>query len=213
MESYPNNSFVARTNQGPTNQKPQSRKEMSDRLVKPVSANVKTKSFTRRFRESFVAGNFSTVVDYVIFDVIIPSAQNLFVDSLNAGAQGMIYGSNRRATNDKFGSSVNKTSYSSLYADKKRREETRGPRTPTNRFDFDQYVWDNREDAEQAMSNLLILLDEYGSVTVSDFFSQVNSGDRPYTDESWGWTNLAAAKVERSREGWYLSLPSPKALD
>lgn len=202
-DKYPNNSYRLKSKEE------QKTKPKADPIAKPI---IRKKAFGRRVKDSVIEGSFDAVWEYVFFDVIIPTVQNLLVDTFNESIRGLVYGSSRRASPPAVTSG--KTNYKSFYSGVKDStvEGRTVVRTPTKKFDFDQFAFPTREEAEEILTNLMLAIEEYGSVTVADLMDRLELNNRPYTDNNWGWTDLTQAKTVHVREGWIIDFPEPKAL-
>ena len=67
-------------------------------------------------------------------------------------------------------------------------------------------TFQTRYDAQDILDGMLRIVDSYGSVSVADM---LELADEPYTwkDNQYGWVNLAAAYITRTREGYKTILP------
>ena len=67
--------------------------------ISPVvsSSAVRRKNlFERQFKETFVAGDVRTAIQYVIFDVLLPAAKDMVVEAGSQGIEKLIFGDSRR---------------------------------------------------------------------------------------------------------------------
>lgn len=78
-------------------------------------------------------------------------------------------------------------------------------------FDFGEIILDNRGEGLEIIERLRDIIDKYEVATVSDLYDLASISSN-YTDNDWGWDNLAEANVQRVREGYALILPQPKSL-
>jgi uncharacterized protein YerC len=77
---------------------------------------------------------------------------------------------------------------------------------------FDEVILPTRREAEEVLDFLHDLLTRYETVSVSDLYELVGETGN-FTDEKWGWTDLAGASVSRVRDGYLLNLPRPVPID
>lgn len=66
----------------------------------------------------------------------------------------------------------------------------------------------SRAEAEDVLSAMLALIDQYDLVRLAEFYQMVHMTP-DHTDYSWGWEDLGGAKVVHSHGAYYLDLPQP----
>lgn len=71
---------------------------------------------------------------------------------------------------------------------------------------YKKAVFDNRRQAEEVLSKMGELIDQYGCVTIADLLDLVGE-DTMRMDKDYGWTNLADAEVVRVDDKYRLKLP------
>lgn len=112
--------------------------------------------------------------------------------------------------------------YNSIY-DAKRRKRSRGSskrstrRTDSSRkdvYDYKEFPFDCREDAEEVRKDLKDILRQYEVVSVADFYRhELVNLDYSHADEKFGWEDLGAAYVSKGRGGkYYLNLPKAREI-
>lgn len=112
--------------------------------------------------------------------------------------------------------------YNSIY-DAKRRKRGRGGskrsarRTDSSRkdvYDYKEFPFDCREDAEEVRKDLKDILRQYEVVSVADFYRhELVNLDYSHADEKFGWEDLGAAYVSKGRGGkYYLNLPKAREI-
>lgn len=69
----------------------------------------------------------------------------------------------------------------------------------------------SRSDAEEVLTQLRALLNDYGFVTVSDLYDLVGITSK-ITDNKYGWTDLKTAVIKGVRTGYLLDLPIPQEI-
>lgn len=74
--------------------------------------------------------------------------------------------------------------------------------------------FDTRMAAERTLTILkAAYLEKYGVATIADL-KEISGLRAPYSDNDYGWTNLAFARVYRARDGkFYLDLPDAMPID
>ena len=155
------------------------------------SAVRRKRSLRRQFKETFVAGDARTAIQYVIFDVLLPAAKDMVVEAGSQGIEKLIFGDSRR------------------------RGSTRPPSGPTGHISYNRYsmgsrqtgpkeqlvgrpelgiismrlFWMNEHEAEEVIDRLFDLVDRYESASVADLYELVGLA-AVHTDNKWGWTIL-----------------------
>jgi hypothetical protein len=195
-----------------------SRKSAPDgKNISPVvsgSAVRRKRSLRKQFKETFVAGDARTAIQYVIFDVLLPAAKDMVVEAGSQGIEKLIYGESRRrgVTRPPSGPtghiSYNRYSMGSRQTGPQR-AISRQART---RHNFDEIVLDERHEAEEVIDRLFDLVSRYESASVADLYELVGLA-AVHTDNKWGWTDLHGAGVTRVRGGYLLDLPEPEPFD
>lgn len=83
--------------------------------------------------------------------------------------------------------------------------------------DISQVIFDSQKEAANVLHSLADILDQYGSVTVGDFYDEAGFNDLCYSNIRYGWKNLGDAYVFQVRDGhsvkWSISLPDPIKLE
>lgn len=181
------------------------------KIEKVIQGKVVTRKKTlgRKFGDLFLGDSSGGVMSYVVNDILIPAMKSTVSDMVCGGVE-MLLGTTRgsRSRRDKGKSYV---SYSSYY--KSDRDERREPSMRNRtRHDFDDIILDSRGEAEEVLSHLVDLTEDYGMATVSDLYDLVGMTGS-FTDNKYGWTNLSNATITRVRDGYLIDLPKTSLLD
>lgn len=183
--------------------------DVVDSPVKIV--NTKERSVFRRLGDILINQNEESITDYVINQVIVPSVKNMWADALISVIE-FIFGTRRpRSSNGSktnytvFSNSSNKPVQSSL-------QEPERYSVATSRQDFKEVIFEERWQAEDAIDKMTTAIMEYGTVSVADYYDIVGIPSN-FTDNKYGWTNLANAHIERVGGGYLLKLPPTVKLD
>ena len=174
-------------------------KKKVEKVVKGT-AKVKKKSEFSKAISSFVAEDAENIKTYIIKDVLIPTIKNAISDTIDM----FLFGESGRRRKS---STASKISYRDYYV----RKDDRNARSVQTRtgYSYDDIVLDSRGEAEDVLTRMDELIENYGIVSVADLYDLVGvSGN--YTDNKYGWTNIHNAEVVRVRDGYLLKLP--KAL-
>lgn len=86
----------------------------------------------------------------------------------------------------------------------------------TRDLGVNQVCFNNRKEAANVLRHLTDILNQYGEVTVGDFFEGAGFNDLYYSDIRYGWKDLGDAYVAQVRDGhsikWFISMPEPIKL-
>ena len=182
-------------------------------LPKVVTGEVKTRSrsLLGKVADILVNQDVENVKEHVVDDVIIPSIKHTVVDALVRLVE--LFFDTRRTK-----PSGEKTSYTNYYnkgsssSSKPAASEQDRTSYGSKKKDFETVIVETRAEAEDVIDALSTAIVTYDSVSVADFHDII--GVQSYfTDNKYGWTNLAGAKVERVSGGYLIKLPPPVALE
>lgn len=210
---FPSNRHKDKVKQAPT--KPEEKKVQQ---VTQSQVVRRKKPLGKRFTETFVGGDTSSVWDYVVFDVLVPAAKDMFADAVSQGVERMIFGEARstsRRTGRRPGDphiSYNRYSSSRRPGPPDDRSRHNLSRRARASHDFDEIILATRVEADEVLDRLFDLVSKYESATVADLYDLVGITGS-YTDDKWGWFDLRGAGVTRVRNGYLLDLPKPEPLD
>lgn len=177
-----------------------------EKVIKQVAkGKVQTRKETKlgNLINKFIVSDLRTVSEYVVKDILIPSAKRTLGEMLNNGIDMMLYGEvkpKRRST------SSSRVSYASYYDrdDRTIRRDSNIGRARTSSHDV---LLETRVEAEEVLNTLDDLIDQYGVVSVADLYDLVGLTSTNYTDNKYGWTDLRHAEVRRDRDGYLLRMP------
>jgi len=201
----PSNSYKSR--------EPKAEVVVDKKIGKITTGNVKTKKkgFGKKFAEVFIGDDVTSVSSYIIYDVLIPAAKSTLSDMVSGGIEMLLFGEAKgtRTRRDKNKSYVSYSSYS-----RNERERSTPDRASVNRarLNFDDIILETRGEAEEVLSHLVDLTEDYGQATIADLYSLVGMTSA-FTDDKYGWTNLSTATVSRVREGYLINLPKAILVD
>lgn len=202
--NYTSNSNVSK---GEDEKKPKPDKVVTGEVV------VNKKSLGKKVVETFTIEDNRSVVEHLIFDVVVPTTKALIIDLVTQGLEGKFYGSGVGGrTGSYLGRRGAYTNYSKITKEPKRQSST--PITQRDRADhrFDSVEFESRGEAELTIDKLTEQIENYDVATVSDLYSAIGLTS-DFTDENWGWTDLRSASIRRSGGRYLLYLPKPQPLD
>jgi hypothetical protein len=214
------------TNEFPGNSKsprPQSSEPEREKKIESVVLNAvenRKKPLLKRIAHIFIGGDSKSVVNYVLMDVLVPQAKEMLAEATSQGIERMIYGEARPG--HRRGYSARASSGSTPYnryavrgnnplgrAGADDRRQVVEPRTQ----DVDDLLFATRVEAETTLERMYDLIENYETVSVADLNSLIERTSS-YTDQKWGWTNLAGSRIfpDRNR-GYVLELPRVRPID
>lgn len=202
MEEYKSNSFKSREPQKTQVEEPR-------KIEKVVTGNVrvKKKSGIGKFFSSFFTEDAPKIKEFVLSDVIIPSAKKAITDIVTNSIHMMMYGSDARARN--VNNPVTKISYKNYSSYSNNNPGFRQPTARTT-YSYDEIIFANRGEAEMVLDAMYEIIAKYGFVKVADYYDLVGTSGS-YTDNNYGWPNLQSAQIVRLSNGEY-TIKLPKAL-
>ena len=170
------------------------------------------KSFGQKLSESFLGDDARSVGEYIINDVLVPAFKSTLSDMVGGGIEMLLFGERRSRGGstiyrDRDRSYIPYNRLQSRYS----RDDREPIRLNRSRMDLDDIIIETRGEAEEVLSNLVDLIENYDVVSVSDYYDLVGI-ESNFTDNKWGWTNLRDASVERTRKGYCIRLPRPKEI-
>ena len=197
--------------------KPEERKKMTPVVKGPV---IKQKpSFFDKFKNSFL-GEGGNIGEFIVYDILVPAFRST-VSDMGFGLIEMFFGAGHGRGRDRdYGGRVVRDrgrSYIDYHSpdrdrgrgrDDDRRDLDRGDRA---RHEFGNIVYTNRGEAEEVLSRLVDLIEEYDEATVAAFY-ELSNIESSHTDSRYGWTNLRDAYTDRVRNGYIIRFPQTRPL-
>lgn len=201
---YKPNSFKSKLEEKTTVQ--ESKPEIHQ--VASSSARIRKKSPGKKFVESFIADDARDIKNYVIYDVLLPAVKNTIVDAITNSIQMIFWGETRRPNNSSRSGGRSYVSYGNFSSAAPVNRNI----NPRDRYSIDDIILDSRGEAEEVLSQLVDLINDYGRASVSDLYYMVGLPSN-HTDQKWGWRDLSSAYVSRVRDGYILKLPRIVTID
>ncbi|QFG13659.1 hypothetical protein PBI_SHEPARD_52 [Arthrobacter phage Shepard] len=171
----------------------------------------------RKIKDTFTGVDAREVGSHVIFDVILPQLKGMAVDAGTQAIERLILGESSGPRRSSTSASTfttrtrgsNYTAYN-RYANNNQGSEDREP-AHIRSNEVREAIVETRGDAQNVLDEMFRLLDQYGTVSVSDYYELVGYTGK-FTDNQWGWANLNASGVSRVREGYRIELPRPISI-
>jgi hypothetical protein len=205
---YPGNSHRSKKEPEPVEEK------KIERVTEGPVIRKKT-PLGRRFASLFIAGDSTTVTQYVIRDVLLPGARDMVTSAVTEYVERMVYGEGRTPGRSRPGatrSSGGPAGYVTYnrFASKPTPEAPRAGISARNRatHNFDDIILGTRFEATEVLDKMFDTIARYEQVTVADFYEMVGETGS-YTDRKWGWTDITGADIRKVRTGYLIILPEP----
>lgn len=186
-----------------------------------VTSNVtveKNTSELSKLKKRFFAQDIKSVASNVLDKVIVPSLQKLLSDTFKQSLDWLIYGtkgSSSPYSNQPYGN----VSYSRYYQQQNPENQVpvwaRPQQTPVpGPYAVNSILFAERADAEIVLARMQEAVDNYGMVSVADFYDMINQ-TCSFTDQKWGWVNLNndIAYVVRNGDQFSINFPPVRALE
>ena len=167
------------------------------------TAKVKKKNELGKIADIFISEDIKNVKNFVFMDVLVPAIKKAISDIVTDGIDMILYGGNGRRSKN---SNVSKISYRSFYDKKDERPRASAEPRTYAAYSNTNLTFDYRQDAEEILNTMHETLEAYGIVSIADLYEYAGL-DCEHTDYRYGWTDLRTADVERTRDGYTLSLP------
>lgn len=193
--------------------------EKPKKKVEPITHGTrKKKSKIERASEEFLGDNPRSLGNDIVDDIVIPSIKNMISDLvhtigdvLTGGADRMLYGQTDVGVGSRYSRvGSTKVSYDRVRNGTRASSALRGA-PPEASHRMDQVIVNSRVVAESILQQMYDLLQQYGTVTVSDFYNMVDITPT-HVDEEWGWTDLKGSMVRQVRDGFEVALVPPMPI-
>lgn len=210
MESLPSNSHASkeRSSLDKANSLVPTKKKEVSRITK---GRVKRKKapLGQRVAATIIGEDAPNVGSYLLDDVLVPAFKDLISDMVTNGIQMLLFGNPTGSRSNRSRNS-SRVSYSKYWEDEEDRTYRRRNKRRTQTVD--DLIFDSRAEAEEILTYLVDMIDQYECVSVADLYDMAGLTSE-YTDQKWGWYSVASGSVIRDRDGYTLRLPKPVALD
>lgn len=194
----------------------QEAQEIAPKIEKVVSgtSTKRKRGLFKRFSDIFLTEDVGDVRTYLLYEVLIPSIKENVADLINCAVGMMFFGEASRRTR-RAGSPQNtsKVNYGSYFTGGEKREKMPSYSRSRIAHNFDDVVFETRNDAELVLDGMLeILNSECRQVTVADFYDLAGISSN-FTDNKFGWVDLRTARVVGSpSRGYSIDLPKCEVL-
>lgn len=167
------------------------------------ASKKKSKSFIQKLIETIIPSDVTSIKDYLILDVFIPTVKRSIVDAVNLAVFGEVSG--RNASSRVPAQKVSwRTDYHGM---------SQSPRTTESKryatYDYDTIIFETKGAAEAVLSELDDVMERYRVVSVLDLYDAAGL-DCDHTANDWGWYDIRTAEAVRTFDGDYV-IKMPKA--
>lgn len=173
------------------------------RVERVINGPVRTK---KQSGINNFADDVKRVGEHICKNMLIPGAKKILYDMFSGGLSMFLFGDRGAGTSNN--TIAGRVSYRNFYdpsCDTPRASDVRN--APA--YSYDNIVFQTRTEAVEVLSRLDECLAKYKMVRVADLYDLVGITGN-YTDNKYGWTNLASADVVPVSGGFMIRLP--KAL-
>lgn len=185
-------------------------KEEEKRAIKTIEGKVKkaSPSFLRKATNVIFSNDLTEndIKSELIYDYLVPTIKDTLATMGKMLLDAIFYGTMKPKAK---GNSPVKVSYSNYYDNSKNVSVTTS--SSHLAYDFDNYAFESRRDAEDTLNQLIEMIDVYNVARVADFFDIIKV-TAPFTTNRYGWTDLTHTRVSRTKDGWVIDFPTPVVL-
>lgn len=191
------------------------KEDSKEKNLSPVvkgKIRVKKRSFGEKLGDMFIAeSQEQSIGQFVLYDILVPTIKETIADIVTRSVEMLFYGSSGKPRRYGNGSIINYGNFSNA-ARSSRPVNYANPRTGRQ---YEHIIFESRADAEETLDMLCELISQYGSVSISDLNELAGLQSNGYTDQYYGWTNLATASVMRLRDNGQTvyTINLPRAVD
>lgn len=142
--------------------------------------------------------DIGTIIDHIIYDMIIPKAKDVFINAIAYALTGQGYrGSGAPAARGE----QQATNYTSFSDNKK-------PSSPTVRTLGSDILFSKYEDADKIRKEIISRCQQGRPVSVRTLYGLAGL-DCDYTKAAYGWRDVYDLKINQTEYGYSLDLPRP----
>lgn len=199
-----------------SNRKKELTAPVKEKNITPVvSGKVikKQRSFGQKLSETFFGDDTRSVGDYILHDVLIPAMKSTLSDMVGGGIEMLLFGERKSSSRSRLFRDRDRSyvPYNKLSRRDDLEDRRYMSRSARSRHDFDDIILETRGEAEDVLSHLVDLIEDYGVASVGDYYDLLGI-ESAFTDNKYGWTNVADGYIDRTRDGYCIRLPRPREI-
>lgn len=185
-------------------------------ITQVVSGKVikKQRTFGQKLTETFFGDDTRSVGDYILHDILVPAMKSTLSDMVGGGIEMLLFGERRSSGKSQLFRDRDR-SYVPYNRMSSRRDDIDDRRyiskAVRSRHDFDEIILETRGEAEDVLSHIVDIIDDYGVASVADYYDLLGV-EGNFTDNKYGWTNVSDAYITRTRDGYSIRLPRPREI-
>lgn len=182
-------------------------KHAKKKIEKVVTGAVTTKkkSGLQKFTNSIISEDVPDIKSYIIGDIVVPMIKDGIEDLVHLLLRGETGHSKKP-----LGSRI---SYGSCFGSGNKSQKEREARSVRTGFEYDDVIFANRGDAEAVLYAMDDIIDQFGTVSVGDFYDMAEVSTNNYMVNKYGWTDLRGATIGHVRGGFIIKFPKPMPLN
>lgn len=184
-------------------------------ITQVVSGKVikKQRTFGQKLAETFFGDDTRSVGDYLLNDILVPAMKSTLSDMVGGGIEMLLFGERRSSGKSRLYRDRDRSYVP--YNRMSRRDDVDDRRyiskAARSRHDFDEIILETRGEAEDVLSHVVDIIDDYGVASVADYYDLLGV-EGNFTDNKYGWTNVSDAYITRTRDGYSIRLPRPREI-
>lgn len=174
------------------------------------------KTLAQKFKDSFKPQNLEGMGTNLVLNIVVPAIKETIMNLGTAALESWL-GPYKKKPTQYGGYGYGTTVYSnySAYYDRTggmySQQTVQNQPVKTGKPDYHTIVMNSKEAANRVLDLMVNCLEKYDSVSIKNLYEAIGArGD--WTDDSWGWTDLSAARVVQVHNGWLIDLPNAVPL-
>lgn len=217
---YPNASFRNKPNDLTPAPKA---KQQPEAVISSDRVKVRKPSAWKRVRHKLLADDGEQIKSYIVDDVLVPTIKNTISEVGTNVLDILLFGETRRRTTGVLSGGNRNGNYVYRSTSTIKPASPRPSNTITsvglrNSLALDEFIFETRADADTVLEYMSTAIDDYGMVSVLDFYGWCGRVC-PATYDNYIWTDLSSVKIQQTRYfndnegrymiGYVIYLPTP----